>query len=346
MQTKTFEKEQSMIKLKDIAIATNSSIATVSKALHDSKELAPQTIERIKKKANELGYVPNAFARALKTRKSFTIGVVYVDPTQGGLKHEFFSSILDSVKVEAESRGYTIFFLSKMPGNGMSYLQLAKYRNVDGIVIVTEDYTNPEVIELVNSTIPVVTIDYVFNSATAVMSDNSQGMAKLVSYVHGLGHTKLAVIYGDATDVTMRRLASFHKECRELGIKENPDWLVQGRYHDPRACGRAVQQLMRLANRPTCIFTTDDVAMMGAITALNEDGYKVPNDISVVGYDGIDISRIARPSYTTYHQNSEELGREASRQLIEQIQSPETFTPKVIYINGYVQEGGTTKSIL
>jgi len=334
-----------MVKLKDIATACDTSIATVSKALHDSPELSESTKSKIKKTAMKMGYVPNAYAQALKNKKTYSIGVIFYDPTHGGLRHEYFSGILNAVKVRAEEKGYMLCFISQIPGNPMSYLQLAKFRNVDGIIIVSEDFHSPQIIELVNSSIPTVTIDYIFNSASAVVSDNTEGVQKVLDYVYSLGHRKIGFIHGELTDVTARRLAGFHIEMKKLGLVENKDWIVQGRYHDPKACGRATQKILSSPDKPTCILTSDDVAMMGAMTAVTEKGFRVPEDISLVGYDGTEISRISRPSYTTYVQNSDALGKEAVDELLSRIDSPDTFTPKVISVTGHLQVGQTTGKI-
>lgn len=334
-----------MVKIKDIALRCNTSIATVSKALHDSDELSQETINRIKRVADEMGYVPNAYARALKMKRSFSIGIIFSDPTSGGLKHEYFSGILDSLKVSAEAKGYNITFLSKSPISKMTYFQIAKYRNMDGVIVVSEDFSNPEVVELVNSGLPVVTIDYVFNNATAIMSDNTEGLERLVSYVAGLGHKKIAYIHGEDTEVTRKRLAGFYKGMKENGLTVNPDYLLEGRFHEPRDCGQAVKKLISMSDRPSCILCTDDISMLGAITALDQAGFDVPKDMSVVGYDGVEISRIFRPVFTTYVQNSEELGKQAAENLIERIEDPKTFIPRTVYVQGYVQEGNTTVAL-
>ncbi len=334
-----------MVKLKDIAKACNTSVATVSRALNGSSELSKETIERIMKIAKDMGYVPNAYARALKSKKSYNIGVIYYDATYGGLKHEYFSSILNSLKVEAESNGFCITFLSKRTNRNMTYLQLARYLNMDGVIIVTEEFENPEIIELVKSDLPVVTIDYIFNSCTAIMSDNTEGMKKMIHYAYQLGHKKIAFIYGEKTDVTKKRLASFYAGMKECNLPIHEEYLLQGAFHNPKACGHQTKSLMKLKDRPTCIFATDDISMIGALSALNEMKFEVPKDVSVIGYDGIELSRIFRPKFTTYVQNSEELGKEAAKQLIERIDSPETFVPMTLTIQGKIQEGDTTFKI-
>ncbi len=332
-----------MVKIKDIAEKCSTSIATVSKALHDSSELSPETIKRIKAEAERMGYVPNANARALKMKKSYSIGVIFSDPTAGGLRHEYFSAILDSLKVEAESLGYYITFLSKTKNNNMTYLQLANYHSMDGVIVVSEDFKNPEVIELANSSLPTVTIDYIYNSATAIMSDNTDGTEKLVKYVASLGHKKIAYIHGENTDVTRKRLAGFYKGMEDMGLQVNSNYLIAAQFHDPKASGRATKALLATSDLPSVIFYPDDISLLGGITALAQMGYRVPEDISVVGYDGVEISTLYRPSFTTYVQNSDALGKEAALNLIDRIEHPQTFIPKVVYAEGHIQKGETVK---
>lgn len=335
-----------MVKIKDIAAKCHTSAATVSKALHDSPELSPETIKKIKKVAEEMGYVPNAYAQALKLKRSYSIGIIFYDRTSGGgLKHEFFSSILDSLKSMAESKGYSITFLSKNAANKMSYLQQAKFRNLDGVIIVSEDFSSPEIVELAMSGLPVVTIDHIYSSCTAIMSDNNSGTEALVDYAFALGHKKFAYIYGDSTDVTNRRLASFHRGLKKHGLRIDKPYMVQGRFHDPKASGRATKQLLELYEKPTCILYPDDVSLLGGMTALSQEGFKIGEDISVIGYDGSEISRIYRPEMTTYVQNSEELGKKAAQALIARIEEPASFIPEVIYVDGHLQKGQTAHKL-
>lgn len=335
-----------MVKIKDIALACHTSSATVSKALHNSTELSKETIERIQKVAKQMGYVPNAYARALKMKKSFSIGIIYDDPSGFGLRHEYFSNVIQALKSEAEKQGYAITFLSrnpKMPST--SYLSLAQYWNMDGVVVVSEDFTDPDIIELVNSGLPVVTIDYIFNSCTAVMSDNAEGMEKLVNYIIDKGHRKIAFIHGENTDVTKKRLSGFYKALKDNDIKVNPSYLKDALFHSPRESGRATIELLQLYDKPTCICYPDDISMLGGITALQQAGYKIGEDISIVGYDGVEISKIYRPSFTTYRQNSTDLGTQAAKSLIERIDNPTVFVPQKIVVSGSIQEGNTVKNL-
>ena len=164
-----------MPSLKDLAKECGVSVATVSKALNDQPDIAQATRERIHAAARRMGYLPNAAARALKTNRTYNLGVLFVDEKQSGLTHEYFSAVLDSFKVEAEKRGYDITFINhNISGRSMSYLEHCHYRGVDGVVIACVNFYDPQVVELVNGDVPVVTIDHV-STRMAILSDNVVG---------------------------------------------------------------------------------------------------------------------------------------------------------------------------
>ena len=334
-----------MVKIKDIAKKCGVSIASVSKALSGNSDLNAETEERIKKIAKEMGYVPNANARSLKTNKSNNIGILFVDKTNSGLQHEYFSLILNSLKEEAEKNGFDVTFISNSLKGGMSFYQHAKYRNCDGVIIASVDFKNPEVIELVESDIPTVTIDYIFNNASAVVSDNVKGLAEIVRYAYNKGHRKIAFIHGEDTNVTRQRIASFYKTMEEYGIQVPDEYVKKATYHLPRESGHATRELLALKDRPTCIIYPDDYSLLGGLTEIESNGLKVPDDISVVGYDGINISRLLRPMITTYVQNSEGIGLLAAQKLVEIINHPKTSIHETIQVSGFMQEGETVADI-
>lgn len=205
-----------MVSLKDIAQRCGVSTATVSKALHDQKDIGAETKNRIKKIAKEMGYLPNAAARVLKTNESDNIGVLYFDEAEMGLTHEYFAGVLNGIKAQAEMLGYDITFINTSPvGKKLSYLEHCKYRNFDGVVIVCARFQDNEVQELMNSDIPVVTIDYIHYSCSAVCSNNVKCMGDLLDYIISMGHKKIAYIHGeDFSSVTRDRLAAYYRHLR------------------------------------------------------------------------------------------------------------------------------------
>ena len=335
-----------MVKLKDIADKMGVSVGTVSKALRNSHEISEEMIDRIVRCANELGYVANSSARILKTNKSYNIGVVYEDKTRAGLGHDYFSIMLNSIRDELKSSGYDFTFVSNNIGESkISFLNHARYRRCDGVIVVTADFNCEEIIELVKSEIPVVTIDHIFNNRSAVLSDNEEGLESIVRYVHSKGHRKIAFIHGEHTTVTDQRLGSFYKTCEELGVEVNRDYIKEGLYHYPKKAGLMTRELLSLEDKPTCIIYPDDYSYMGGATEIEKHGLKIPDDISVVGYDGIFLSRILRPVLTSYKQNSIEIGKTAVQKLLAQIEKPKSFVRKPVQIKGCLQEGQTVKDI-
>jgi LacI family transcriptional regulator len=335
-----------MVKIKDIAESCGLSIASVSKALSGKSDLSQKTIEHVQQVAKEMGYVPNASARLLKTNRSYNIGVLFVYKTSSGLEHEYFSTILNSIKDEAEKNGYDITFISHhFSNNNLTFYEHAKYRNVDGVIIASVDFKDPEVIKLVDSSLPTVTIDYDFNDKSSVDSDNVQGIQDIISYLVENGHKKIAFIQGDDTSVTQKRVTSFYRACAIHNVPVKEEYIKQGAYHIPQVSGKATRELLELPDRPTVIMYPDDYSLLGGITEIEKHGLRIPEDISIVGYDGIKLSRLLRPVLTTYVQNSSEIGIQAARKLIDLIENQKTSLPERISVKGYMQKGETVKKI-
>ena len=333
-----------MVSMKDIAQHCGVSVATVSKALNGQRDIGEDTRARICAVAEELGYMTNSVARALKTNRTYNLGVLFVDERRSGLAHEYFSSMLESFKVEAENHGYDITFINhNVGGQTTSYLQHCLYRGVDGVIIACVDFTNPQVRELVDSGIPLVTVDHIFNNRLAVVSDNVIGLEELVRYVHSRGHRKIAFLHGERTTVTQNRLTGFYRACEALNLEIPEEYIRECVYHDPDRCAAATRELLNLPERPTCIIFPDDFSYIGGMNVLNEMGLRIPEDISVVGYDGIHLAKVL--NLTTYSQNAEKIGATAAERLISLIEPPKTTLIDRIMVPGELLEGTTVKDI-
>ena len=335
-----------MVSLKDIAQHCGVSVGTVSKALNGRVDVGEATKQRILETAKEMGYTANSAARALKTNRTYSIGIVFTDLSNSGFMHEYFASTLNSFRQEAERCGYDITFISSSMGRtNTSYLQHARYRGLDGIAVINADFFDPLIQELVCSDLPVVTLDHAFNNRPAVLSDNMRGLESLVRYVYGKGHRRIAYIHGNRTAVTENRLTGFYRACEALGLDIPDEYIAECEYHEPVSCYKATKRLLALPERPTCILFSDDYAYIGGINAIYEAGLRVPDDISIVGYDGIHMAKMVSPKLTTWRQNSEELGRIAAGQLIERIEHPRTAQPRHITVEGELLEGETVKRL-
>ncbi|MDR0987132.1 MAG: LacI family transcriptional regulator [Ruminococcus sp.] len=326
--------------IKDIAAACGVSIATVSKALNGHDDVAEKTKNLVKNAAREMGYTPNSQAQALKTNKTYNLGVLFSDNAGRGLTHTYFSQVLDGFKVYVEKYGYDVTFIGPRFGNRrLTYLEHAKTRGFDGICIVCVDsFEEPMIKELSLGGYPIVTVDYAYPGFPAVLSDNKAGMRTLVNYAYSMGHKKIAYIYGDKSDVTSERVAAYLETLEELGVDVNPSYLVEGLYIQTEVTEALTAKLLNLANPPTCIIMPDDFAAMGGLNAIGKRGLKVPEDISIIGYDGVKLSEVIRPPLTTFRQDAHKIGAEAAKRLISDIKK-EPHAARVLTVSGEIIHG-------
>lgn len=341
-----------MTSMKDISKVCGVSVATVSKALNNHNDIGEETKQYIKKVAREMGYSPNLAARALKTNRTHGIGVLFVDDARSGLTHDYFAGVLDSFKRMAEKCGYDITFInsSKNRADSMSYLEHSRYRGFDGVAIACIDFDDPEVVELVQSDIPLVTIDYVFNNHISVISDNVGGIRDLLEYICRKGHRKVAYIHGSSSGssstVTTNRLSSFYRTMEHFGIEVPDAYVREANYRDTEKTYGITHELLDLPDPPTCILYPDDFSAFGGINAIRERGLRIPEDVSVAGYDGIQAVKHLEPRLTTLQQDTEQIGVIAARELISLIERPKSTIIEQITIQGKLVEGKSVATVL
>ena len=270
-----------------------------------------------------------------------------MDEATSGLTHDHFAAVLDSFKRTAEKGGYDITFINcyRDREDRMTYLEHCRYRGFDGVMLACIDFDDPEVVELVQSDIPVVTIDHIFNNRMAVISDNVNGIRDLVEFIYHKGHRKIAYIHGVDSAVTKNRLSSFYRTMEMLGLEVPDEYIREAAYRDTVTTYDMTSQLLDLPNPPTCILFPDDFAAFGGINAIRERGLRIPEDISVAGYDGIPAARHLEPQLTTVRQDAEQIGCVAARQLISLIERPKSTIVEQIIIPGAVLEGRSVATI-
>ena len=303
-----------MVSIKDVSVACGVSVATVSKALNNHHDIGEETKERVRETARRIGYVPNFASKVLKTNRTYNIGVLFSGKSGNDLTHDHYATVLNSLKCCAEEKGYDITFVSK---NGnlsawdhrMTYLEHCKYRRFDGVAVLCTDFHDPEIQELVESDLSVVTFDHVFNDRSAVVSDTVKGISDLVRYAFEMGHRRIAYIHGEESAETKGRVSSFYRTCKELGIEVPPEYVREAAYRDTTKTYLETEALLKCRICPTCILFPDDFAYIGGFNAITLAGKRVPEDISTIGYDGIEIGKYLEPALATLKQDSELLGR-------------------------------------
>lgn len=332
-----------MIKLKDISDRTGFSTTTVSRALNGYSDISVETSKRIRKIANEMGYVVNATARNLKTKKSWTIGVVFEEMSGVGLKHPLFAEILDGFKKSAEVNGYDIMFLSSRKEG---YLNQAIQKQIEGVLVLCTVFDGDSYQKLSTSNIPVIVIDHSSSNVYNITSDNKLSIKEVITYLKNLGHTNIAHIYGvESTFTGLKRKNHFIKSMEELKLDVKDEYLADGNIYTLEDGYRAMNDLLKLPNIPTAVFCAGDMLAIGAIKAIKDAGLKCPEDISVVGFDGTDISTLVSPSITTVRQDTSKMGETASKILIDMINKKIQNTAKTIYVDTKFVLGGSTAKV-
>lgn len=336
-----------MASIKDIAKLCGVSVATVSKALNDKADISTETKQYIKQVAKEMGYVPQYYARAIRTNKSYNIGVLFMDDAMCGLTHDYFSNILNSFKVTAEKKGYDITFINgnQTHNQHKTYLEHCRYRGLDGVMIVCINYDNKQVDALIQSDIPVVTVDRHYPNVISILSDNANGMESLMEYIISQGHKRIAYLSGDESAVTEQRIASYQKTMQKHKIKIHEEYHIRTEYRNLAKARKHTRQLLSLPIPPTCIIYQDDYSAVGGLESIREMGLSVPEDISVAGYDDIFIASQLRPRLTTVHQDTEVMGRIAAEKLIALIERTKNLTFEPIIVGSHLEKGESIKLI-
>ena len=312
-----------MATIYDIAKACGLSPATVSKALSNASDVSAATRERVRKTAQELDYVPNAGARALSQSRTWSIGVLCQDASQMGLWHYLFAQVIESFKDYVEQHGYDIVFISNKVGNlGLSYLGHCRYRRVDGIFMVNADYTQKDTKELIDSNLPKIAIDYEDEKIGCVKTDPNESMKMIFAYLHRLGHRNIVYLHGERGKyISEARISALEKATSELGDEKTQFRLFPSKYYSIEGGYESMKKLLMATpnDRPTAVIASDDYSAIGVIEAIRDAGLSVPEDISVVGFDGIEITQRTNLRLTTIRQDTKAIGEAAAKSLLAQI---------------------------
>ena len=338
------------VTIKQVSEYCGVSISAVSKALNGYPDIGEKTRKKVIEAANQLGYRPSAIARGLKTGRTFNLGVVYSEDSGSGFLHSYFSPILEAFRAEAEQRGQDITFISSniktRDKRVMSYLEHSLYRNVDGVCLVCCDFEQEQVSELIKSNTPIVTIDHPFPGRCCIASENSQGMKELTEFVISQGHKKIAMIYGLSSSYATRdRKSSFLETMKSAGLDVPESYLVGSPYHNPQTTKEAVRNILSLGERPSCILVQDDFSALGGMEAIAEAGLNIPENISIAGFDGVEILQMCYPRLSTVAQGTKKIGQEAARQLIMMIEDSDYTAPDIIKVPTKLIRGDTVACI-
>ncbi|WP_175989481.1 LacI family DNA-binding transcriptional regulator [Bacillus sp. Marseille-Q1617] len=309
-----------MTTIKDIARHAGVSVTTVSRALNGYSDVNENTRKRIAQVAKELNYSPNSLARSLVMKKSQTIGLLVSGFTKESVKDNFMVEVLAGINEYVSGSDYdlVLFNTNSSKQREKTYTQLCRERRVDGVIIQGIRTDDPYLKEVVDSDIPCVLVDIPLEAENVshVTTDNVLGAEKAVKHLISLGHEKIGMINGhEFAFVSKERLQGYQKALQKANYEFNPDYVRVGEFTEERG-RKAAYQLLSSHPEITALFCASDLMAIGAMSAARELELKVPEDVSIIGYDDILLASYVNPKLTTIAQNKFSLGYEAARLLI------------------------------
>jgi LacI family transcriptional regulator len=317
-----------MATLKDIAKETGFSITTVSRALNGYFDVNEETKKKINETAEKLGYSPNILARSLVMKQSKTLGFIVTDLKRESTKDNFMFETLCGVSDFLASSAYEFVLLSTTTSKqrNKTYNQICTERQLDGVIIQGLKTEDPYLQEAVKSNIPCVLIDIPVEGEDIgyVTSNQFESAKHAVIYLHRMGHKHIAFVNGaENAYVSQIRNKGYQEALRDLKLEVKDDYIVTGDFTEEKAKQAIIPLLL---NHPeiTAVFCASDVMALGVLQAARELKLKVPEQLSIVGFDNILLSKYVSPPLTTVGQFPYKMGISAAQMLINLIEGKQT----------------------
>ena len=305
------------ITLVDVAMKANVSKTTVSLILNNKPiNVNEETRKKVLKVAEELNYIPNNIARSLSTKKTNILGVIFPN-----IENPFFSEIAKAIECTAEALGYTVIICNSNNKAELEEKQIKLLigQLVDGVILVSGGERTISLKLLKNNKIPFLLLDRYFEEEkgySGVFCSNEEGIKLGLNYLYYEKNKKnIAFIRGEKGVKTADLRYEYYKKLsKEIGIYDK-DLVFEGKFNIVGGM-ESTEKLLECNKKVDAIFYSSDIMALGGMKILIRNGYKIPNDISILGYDNINISQIIEPELTTISQPIYNMGKEACNLLV------------------------------
>lgn len=288
--------------------------STVSRALQNSPLVSPETSEKIRRIARESGYRASAVARGLVTKRTRTIGLVVTT-----IADPFASEVVNGIEEAANAHGYSVFLAdsSADPVREQQVVQSFAERRVDGIVVTSSRVGALYLPVLSEMGVPIILINNQHPGpfVHSVMINNVDGSLQAADHLIGLGHRRIAYLgdqFGYQSDT--ERLAGYRQALDHAGIRFDEALIVRGD-GKPEEAMRAMEKLLALSDPPTAVCCYNDMTALGAMRTIRQHGLRIPEDISVAGFDDLFLASYTQPTLTTVRQPMHRMGLLAMEKL-------------------------------
>ncbi len=309
--------------IKDIAKAASVSATAVSMALNNQPGVSLQTRKKILGIAKKLDYQPNYIAKSLVSRHSYTIGFIL-----NSITDPFFPELAKGIEECANQHGYNLLLCNTKRDleKEKKSIDMLRSKGVDGIILATVLKDDSNILPLIEDNFPFVLINRhsmdpgLRNKTSYVILDNFRGGYRGMEHLYRLGHDRIAIITGDAnTSTAILRTKGSIKALSDYGASVDRELIVEARYQRHIAY-EAAKKLIAMKNPPTAYFAQDDYMAMGVREALLETGFRIPEDIALMGFDDTEIASFTGIDLTTISQKKYEMGTMGAKILIEKIE--------------------------
>ncbi|MDP5273039.1 LacI family DNA-binding transcriptional regulator [Chengkuizengella axinellae] len=317
-----------MATIRDISKLAGVSVTTVSRALNHYDDVSPTTKQKIIEIAKEIGYVPNRSAQNLVKNQNNTLAIILSGLEKNGGKDNIIYRLLSGMYSYSESVNYEVvlYTTSSAHQREKTYVQFCREHNIGGAVLNGIRLDDPYFKELVNSDLPCVLIDIpaIGGNTSSISIHNKQAANDAVSYLIEQNHKHIGMINGHGeASVSLERYEGYVMALNKYKIEINEQYIVHADFQQNVAYEKT-KQLLNKCPEITALFCASDMMALGAMKAMKEMNLKIPDDISVIGFDDIPLAEFATPPLTTMEQDFYRMGEEAARQLLKMIKHEKT----------------------
>ncbi|MDA7416840.1 LacI family DNA-binding transcriptional regulator [Xenophilus arseniciresistens] len=308
-----------MATIKDVALRAGVSVTTVSHVVNDTRTVSAKGREQVQRAIRELGYVPSAVARSLKSNTTRTLGMLIPNSS-----NPYFAEIVRVVEDRCFGAGYTLVLCNTddEPRRQGVYLQVLSQRRIDGLIVVSTGADAELPAMLAGLRMPTVLVDREIEDPACDLVETAHIQGGLIATRHllSLGHRRIACIGGPAALLpSEQRIEGWRMALAEAGHSAESAQLLWHGGFTPQGGYEAMHALLRSAQRPSAVFVCNDLMAMGALRAAHESGLRVPDELSMVGFDDIELAAYASPPLTTVAQPKTRIGALAVDMLLERI---------------------------